>query len=517
MAYQVQWRRGTTANHTTFVGADGEITVDTSKYTLVVHDGVTPGGNPIERFPSQTGNSGKSLITNGTTFSWSNPLSQNTTHTPSATGGSASNVRAKLDKIVMVSDYSSVTNAINAARSNSWVLLDNSTDNITINVGSGGHVSTINAGIALAVKMRPLYKNGTSTAINGGLSVTLNLLSGFVMREEVNASNVDLGFITITSQDAHVVVDESYITGLAAFYGWNAVLPTINCIFQSNATVRTGTIDTGKIGYYLNGNSRGAVLSGKGFRNFTRWNLRANSGSSLTAEGAIANGNNISWRGLYANRASIVNAESISATNCYFGVVANGGSTVRADSSVTTGCTRGLFALCGGIISGVDANANNATEFGIYAFEKGVIDAQDATANNCTGGAAVYAFVGGSINFRGGTATNCSGNGIHAEQDSSINSDSADVSGAGNFGVYAHKASRINFANGDASSATTRGIYSNSGSTINAVNANGQKVGGSPSSLDIGVANGGIISAASSTGGLSQTANTLTSSGIIFK
>jgi len=48
MATQVQHRRGTTLDHTTFTGAEGEITVDTDKKVPVVHDGVTPGGFPVE-------------------------------------------------------------------------------------------------------------------------------------------------------------------------------------------------------------------------------------------------------------------------------------------------------------------------------------------------------------------------------------------------------------------------------------------------------------------------------------
>ena len=44
-AKQVQWRRGTTAQHTSFIGANCEVTVDTTKKTLVVHDGVTAGGS----------------------------------------------------------------------------------------------------------------------------------------------------------------------------------------------------------------------------------------------------------------------------------------------------------------------------------------------------------------------------------------------------------------------------------------------------------------------------------------
>jgi len=46
---QVQLRRGTTAQHSTFTGAEGEVTVDTTKDTLVVHDGSTAGGIPLAK------------------------------------------------------------------------------------------------------------------------------------------------------------------------------------------------------------------------------------------------------------------------------------------------------------------------------------------------------------------------------------------------------------------------------------------------------------------------------------
>ena len=46
MATQLQLRRGTTTDHTTFTGAVGEVTVDTTKNVLVVHNGTTVGGFP---------------------------------------------------------------------------------------------------------------------------------------------------------------------------------------------------------------------------------------------------------------------------------------------------------------------------------------------------------------------------------------------------------------------------------------------------------------------------------------
>ena len=60
MPKQVRWRRGTTAEHATFTGAQGEVTVDITKKTLVVHDGVTPGGWPVNNTPGG-GVSGQAL------------------------------------------------------------------------------------------------------------------------------------------------------------------------------------------------------------------------------------------------------------------------------------------------------------------------------------------------------------------------------------------------------------------------------------------------------------------------
>lgn len=44
MTAQVQFRRGSTGQHSSFTGAVGEVTLDTTKQTLIVHDGSTAGG-----------------------------------------------------------------------------------------------------------------------------------------------------------------------------------------------------------------------------------------------------------------------------------------------------------------------------------------------------------------------------------------------------------------------------------------------------------------------------------------
>jgi len=61
MAYAVKYRRGTTAEHASFTGAAGEVTINTTTNELVVHDGVTIGGHVIGS--SGGGGGGASTLT----------------------------------------------------------------------------------------------------------------------------------------------------------------------------------------------------------------------------------------------------------------------------------------------------------------------------------------------------------------------------------------------------------------------------------------------------------------------
>jgi hypothetical protein len=49
MASRVKFRRGTAVQHATFIGAEGEITVNTTTDSLVVHDGIQAGGYEMLR------------------------------------------------------------------------------------------------------------------------------------------------------------------------------------------------------------------------------------------------------------------------------------------------------------------------------------------------------------------------------------------------------------------------------------------------------------------------------------
>jgi hypothetical protein len=47
MAARVKLRRGTAAQHQNFTGAEAEITVDTTNWSVRVHDGATAGGHEL--------------------------------------------------------------------------------------------------------------------------------------------------------------------------------------------------------------------------------------------------------------------------------------------------------------------------------------------------------------------------------------------------------------------------------------------------------------------------------------
>jgi hypothetical protein len=92
MADQLQLRGGTTSEHSTFTGALREVTVDTDKDTLIVHDAATAGGHPLLR--EDGSNSALALGTQGTPslkFAGQNTgiYSPGTNQVAISTGGSA--------------------------------------------------------------------------------------------------------------------------------------------------------------------------------------------------------------------------------------------------------------------------------------------------------------------------------------------------------------------------------------------------------------------------------------------
>jgi len=90
MAIRVQFRRGSTSEHSTFTGAVGEVTVNTENKSLVVHDGSTAGGSEVifknlTDTPTNYGTANQVLTTSGSALSWSSLGSTYQTISPTNT------------------------------------------------------------------------------------------------------------------------------------------------------------------------------------------------------------------------------------------------------------------------------------------------------------------------------------------------------------------------------------------------------------------------------------------------
>jgi hypothetical protein len=113
------------------------------------------------------------------------------------------------------------------------------TSTVTVTVGSGGDYTTINEAItALCVA----YSG--PRAGNTPYNAVVNLLTGFVMSEQLIVANIDLSWIRITSVDATVTITRSSLTAgivgdsyvYPAFGSVNGKLPNIGTKFTMSAS-----------------------------------------------------------------------------------------------------------------------------------------------------------------------------------------------------------------------------------------------------------------------------------------
>ena len=68
MAQEVRLRRGTANQHSTFTGAEGEVTVDTTNDTIRVHDGSLAGGHRLAKYSELFANLDDATLTGNTTI-----------------------------------------------------------------------------------------------------------------------------------------------------------------------------------------------------------------------------------------------------------------------------------------------------------------------------------------------------------------------------------------------------------------------------------------------------------------
>ena len=120
MTIQKLFTSRSAAESPTFIGQPGRLWFDETTHALLYSDGITPGGIPISggsggvSLPTQTGNDGKYLKTDGTTASWASlaglfslnitvnaDTGQVTTNTLGITGGNGISTRLSGNNVII--------------------------------------------------------------------------------------------------------------------------------------------------------------------------------------------------------------------------------------------------------------------------------------------------------------------------------------------------------------------------------------------------------------------------------
>jgi hypothetical protein len=189
MATQVQWRGGSTAEHATFTGAAREVTVDTQKQTLVVHDGSTVGGEALLR-EDQANLPGS--VTNGI--------------------------------------YTPGTNQVAVATNGAGRLFVDASGNVGIGntTGLGGTLG-VSGNISLS-------GNGTGTRYLGLMNETDTYAGSFTLQAGGGSSGFG-GAITMYGH-SHATYPGSVYIGTSAVSGGSIILGTNNALDPANEKVR---------------------------------------------------------------------------------------------------------------------------------------------------------------------------------------------------------------------------------------------------------------------------------------
>lgn len=168
MPFAFQRRRGTTAQHASFTGLLGELTVDTDKDVVVVHDGSTAGGFPLAR----------------------------------AKGGTLEDtvVRGLEEDVNVVASVATGTINLNVETASIWYYTSNATANHTLNIRYSSTVS-LNTALAVGDAMTVVWMNTNgatayypSTIQIDGTTVTPKVPAAITAG---NASSIDAYVFTI--------------------------------------------------------------------------------------------------------------------------------------------------------------------------------------------------------------------------------------------------------------------------------------------------------------------------------
>ena len=280
MPTQIQWRRGTTAQTSSFTGAVAEVTVDTDKKTLVVHDGVTPGGYALAKEASQQDafafNTANAAFAKANNESGVN-ATQNTNITTAQNTATAAFIRA--NNSLNANTGGAISGNVIPTTDNTYYLGSQTNRWHTLYVGPG---SIDLGGLVLS------NQNGTLAVSVGGQPPTQISGSDQFARNTANAAFASANNIDgiNTTQNTNITIAQN--TAQAAFNAANNVAPQIEPAFTTaNGAFAKANNEAG-VNVTQNTNITNAQNSATAA--FIRANnsLNANNGGTITGDLSIS-------------------------------------------------------------------------------------------------------------------------------------------------------------------------------------------------------------------------------------
>jgi len=351
--------------------------------------------------------------------------------------------------------------------------------------------------------------------------VTINIESGETIDSGVVFSNVNLGFVTITSDDLTVdfTAADDFILG---FNCWLPTLDTTVIATDANAgfgyRARRGSV--GKINgtngglrsFDINCDSRGYIRARNAELTNGRRNANASRGGVLNVDEADLSGATqyaIRCAGnahIGATNATISNSANPSQT----GIRASNSASVLANGATATNCVDNAINATHSAVSAPNATFDDAGNNAVVGFHANLrLDGSTiknagadalafkeqtrATVKNAvvtgTSGSALFATDGSVVGAEGIDLSDASNKGCFISGGAQLDINSSTVDASGNNGIQAFSGGRINAESASITNTTGVGVLASRGSDI-------RMFGGSAtgsSDIDIEVLDGGLI------------------------